>query len=505
MPQFTLFDETNRSLSLPARQALAWLQTQETPIWLVGGTVRDLLLGRPAHDLDLVTPGSGLRLARRLADALGAAYFALDAERDVGRAVLLESDGSQTFVDVACSRAPTLEDDLRLRDFTINALALDLHAAAQVIDVTGGLDDLQARRLRVASDRAFRDDPLRILRGVRMAQTFGLTWDAATIALARAEAANLNQVAAERMREELVRTFMHNAAAAVRQLDALDALQRVLPELKALQGVTQNPPHRLDVYEHTLAVAGWMQQILAWLHGAPEAAPELAPLTADLAHVRPALAAHLAQTVEQGYSRAALLVWSALLHDIGKPTTRRVDAADAISFEEHEAISGRLAAALCRRLTFGRVAGQLIARTCTEHRRAGALSAATAGRPDRRDVYRFFRGAHPVGVETALLSLADHLGAQANILRPQRWQMRCTTVQTLLTAFVLHYAEQVEPPLLLDGRQLLERLGLAPGPQIGALLGRLREEQAAGVIVSPDDAWAFMQAQIERTARNNRS
>ena len=531
------------SFSLVAQQAIAWLQAQHVEGWLVGGTVRDLLLRRPAHDLDLAVPSGGLRLAKRLADALGAAFFPLDVARDVGRAVLTEPDGSQTFVDVALLRGPTLADDLRLRDFTLNALALDIqNLDAGVIDVTGGLGDLSKRILRVASERSFRDDPLRILRGVRQALAFDLTWDAPSLTLARSHVNGLDQVAAERIRDELNRSFVYSRVdLAARQLDDIGALAIVLPEIKALQGVTQAGPHRLDVFDHSLETARWMQTILRWseladsplsvtaqpgnengldsarsaplppnpggaecfspqewgaggppvLSLSPEA--QIAELLFPFAR---ALGAYLAQTVDQGHSRAGLLVWSALLHDIGKPATRQVDAAGAVTFDGHEALSGRLATSLLQRLAFSAEAVRLVARTCTEHRRAGALAGLIAGQPDRRQVYRFFAGAHPVGVEAALFSLADHLGAWGLDLIPERWQARRRLVATLLTAFFEQHAEQVRPTLLLDGREIMAELGLSPGPQIGALLAQLREEQAAGVITTAAAAWEFVRIEV---------
>lgn len=484
------------SFSPVAQQAIAWLQAQHVEGWLVGGTVRDLLLHRPAHDLDLAVPSGGLRLARRLADALGAAFFPLDAARDVGRAVLTEPDGSQTFVDVALLRGPSLAADLHLRDFTLNALALDIqNLDAGVIDVTGGLDDLSHRLLRVASGLSFRNDPLRILRGVRQALAFDLTWDAASLALARSHVNGLDLVAAERIRDELNRSFVYSRAdLAVRQLDDIGALAIVLPEIKALQGVTQAGPHRLDVFDHSLEVLRWMQTILRWSELADSPLSPEAQIAELLFPFDRALGAYLAQTVDQGHSRAGLLVWSALLHDIGKPATRQVDAAGAVTFDGHEALSGRLATSLLQRLAFSAEAVRLVARTCTEHRRAGALAGLIAGQPDRRQVYRFFAGAHPVGVEAALFSLADHLGAWGLELIPERWQARRRLVGTLLTAFFEQHAEQVQPTLLLDGREIMAELGLSPGPQVGALLAQLREEQAAGVINTAAAAWEFVRA-----------
>ncbi|NPA93792.1 MAG: CCA tRNA nucleotidyltransferase, partial [Chloroflexi bacterium] len=137
-------------------------------VYLVGGTVRDLLRGHPIHDVDLVVPRDGLAFARKLANNLKAAFYPLDASRDTGRIIL--GEGSQRMIiDVAVFRGPTLEDDLRARDFTVNAMAMPLHQPTQLIDPTQGLRDLKDKRLRACTSHAFADDPLRVLRGVRLA------------------------------------------------------------------------------------------------------------------------------------------------------------------------------------------------------------------------------------------------------------------------------------------------------------------------------------------------
>lgn len=491
------------------QQIIAWLRARQEPVWLVGGTVRDGLLGRPAHDIDLVVPEGGLRLALALADALGAAYFPLDSARDVGRAVLRLADGSSVAIDVACLRSPTLHDDLFARDFSINAMAWDVHDPDLTpIDPVGGRADLAAGRLRMASARSFADDPLRIVRGVRFVNQLGLTWQPATLAKARLAVADLVTIAGERVREELVRILSAaSASQGLRQLDDLGALAVLLPEVKALQGVTQNPPHPLDVYDHTLAAVDWLHHLLGYLATEFEAKASgnptieadrdgpadvrtgfdvaLAPYVADLAR-------YLAKSAEQGYARRDLLPWAALLHDIGKPATRRTLADGTIDFDGHAMAGSGLARAILQRLRFSREAVQRVARICATHDRPRALAHASDGTPDRRAIYRYFQATRPVGVETALLSLADHLAVWSPHVRSDRWSRRVRLVSHLLEAYFRHHDQQVAPKPLLDGTTLMATLQLKSGPTVGAYLAALQEEQAAGTVTTTAEAWAFV-------------
>ncbi|UCC65393.1 MAG: CCA tRNA nucleotidyltransferase, partial [Anaerolineae bacterium] len=318
-----------------------WLREEGMEAYLVGGSVRDTLLGRPAHafhDLDFAVPVGGLVLARRLADWLGGAFFPLDVERDTGRVVLTGSDGRRLFLDFARWRGESLETDLADRDFTITAMALDVTQTAGVnlIDPFGGRADLSAGLVRAVSDRSFANDPVRTLRAVRMEAELGLHVEPHTEILLRRAVPSLDRVSRERVRDELVRILgTPGAAAHVRRLDGLGLLLAILPEVVALKGVTQWPPHRPDVYEHTLQVLAALEELFAWLwpDGAYSPLPgEVAETLGCLALWREPLQVHLSQQTSSGCVRATLLKLAALLHDVGKPETRSQDENGRIRF-----------------------------------------------------------------------------------------------------------------------------------------------------------------------------
>ena len=237
------------------RGILRSLVVKGPPVYLIGGAVRDLLLKRPAHDLDFAMPGDVRRVSRATANALDGAFYMLDEERSTARVIFHDAEVGRFVLDFAALRAGTLEGDLRSRDFTVNAIALDMNQPDELIDPLHGAQDLKDRVLRMCSPRSFEDDPLRVLRGVRQALAYSFrilpdTWHAM-----QAAAPQLERVSMERKRDEIFRMAEgHGFASALRMLDQLDVLDQLFPECVQLKDLKPGPPHRLDAWEHTL---GW--------------------------------------------------------------------------------------------------------------------------------------------------------------------------------------------------------------------------------------------------------
>lgn len=465
-------------------------------VWPVGGAVRDALLGRPVHDWDFVVERNALGLARAVADALGGAYFPLDAERDTGRVILMAADGTRLELDFAALRSASLEADLAARDFTVNALALDERGT--LVDPTGGRADLEAGRIRATSAWAFRDDPVRLLRAVRMEAEWGFEIEPQTAAWMRRDAALLALPAAERVRDEFVRVMaIQGAAIPLQRFDEFGLLPQVVPELDALKGVTQSPPHRFDVWRHTLLTVDTLEGVVAAITGrkvGPRALADASPAAGgDLARVLSQFAgditAHLTVEVSGGRARAVLLKLAGLLHDVGKPRTWSQGEDGHIHFYDHEALGARMAAARLRALRFSRDEVERVRVIVREHLRPAHL--ACAERTTRRAVYRYFRSTGDAGVEVVLLSLADHLATWGPHLQEHRWVRRLEVAEALLTHYFEHHDETVAPPPLVTGHDLMVELGLTEGPEVGRLLEALREAQAAGEVRTREEALAL--------------
>ncbi len=342
-------------------------------VYVVGGNVRDFLLGADGvlNDLDLVMEAPVLDVARQVADQIGWAFYPLDGERDVARLVKVEgsdadaadSEADRLICDIAALRG-TLHEDLRTRDFTVNALALALtrDAPPQLIDVVDGVADLGARRLRPFTEANLEADPVRLLRAVRFAHKFGLHIDDALAAAMRRLAPLLQSVSPERMRDEVWKiTLLSDPAAALMTMQRLDLLDAVLPELSQTAGVSQTAPHHLDVFGHTLLAMNYAADLRDWLQGK---ADRLDPALREvLAPWQEALHDHFDGVLSSGRRRAPWLVWHALCHDLGKPATRSQEIDESglmrARFFEHEEVGAELTARRLMALRFSRLEIQL--------------------------------------------------------------------------------------------------------------------------------------------------
>jgi putative nucleotidyltransferase with HDIG domain len=465
-------------------------------VWPVGGAVRDALLGRPVRDWDFAVDGDALGLARAVADALGGAYFPLDVDRGTGRAIVTTADDTRLELDFAALRGASLDADLSARDFTVNALALDEMGA--LVDPTGGQADLAAGRIRATGRRAFRDDPVRLLRAVRIEAELGFEIEPQTRAWIRRDAALLALPAAERVRDEFVRLLaIEGVASHLQRCDGFGLLSHVLPELEPLRHLTQSPPHRFDAWRHTLLTVDTLERVVAAVTGeevGPAALADVPPAAwGDLARVlgqfADDVAAHLAVEVSGGRDRALLLKLAALLHDVGKPETWSQGEDGRIHFYDHEPVGARIAAARMQALRFSRDEVERMRAIVGGHLRPAYL--ARTDQVTRRAVYRYFRATGDAGVDVVLLCLADHLATWGPDLQERRWARRLDVAETLLAHYFERHGETVAPPPLVTGHDLMAELGLDAGPEIGRLLEALREAQAAGEVRTREEALAL--------------
>ncbi|MCB8984051.1 MAG: HDIG domain-containing protein [Ardenticatenaceae bacterium] len=470
-----------------------FLAALDIPVYLVGGAVRDALMGRPGHDLDFVVPEQAIRLTFKMADYLNKPAYVLDQERDAGRVVLREEN---TTLDFSRFRGPDLAADLRDRDFTINALALPATAvtAHSVIDPHGGLADLAGRRLRLVQPQALERDPVRTLRAIRqsLALDFDLTPETRTAV--RVAAPLLSGASVERVRDELVKLL--NTAVpdrAVAEMYSLGLLAEVLPEIAALADVAQSAPHTQPVLAHTLEVLRWLAVVeTAVVAQQPTAHASLQTAQEALAPYAAALAQHLERAVDGGLDGRVLLRLGGLFHDVGKKTTQTVTEDGRIRFLGHDGAGAELANGRLRQLTFSNQAIKHVETIVAGHMRP-MLLAATGSAPSRRAIYRYFQATQTAGLDICLLSLADHLGTYGGPGPEAEWQQLVAVVTRLLAHYFDHHTDTVAPEPLVDGHDLIRLLQIQPGPEIGRLLRLIQEAQAAGEIHNREDALLLAQ------------
>ncbi len=488
-----------------AQRAHAAVRRMAPDAVMVGGAVRDWLLGLAQHDLDYVLPGDALSVARRVADANGWAFYPLDTGRGTGRIVWKQAGEDPFIIDMATVVGGNLDADLRARDFTINAIALlpDGHT----YDPLEGIADLAARRLRPCSPTSLLSDPLRVLRGVRMLFAFHLQPAPGLEDLVRAALSGFAAVSAERQRDELCRLLaLPEPHQVLTYVGAWDALPLLMPELVALQGVEQSPPHIYDAYEHTLVALRWMARIDRLLRQELRPSDEIEVALADgLAPLAGRLQAYLGDDLSAGRPRWLALRIAALAHDWGKATTgsmaaatgsmsaaATVDAGRRIHFYGHEAVSARLAAAWLDRFHFSSGEIDFVRQVCSGHMRPMTLAQGT-WTPSRRSLYRLYRDFGRDTPALALLYAADTLATYGPDIDRDIWRQHVGFVAALLKPAFGDDAGLMAPKSLLDGREVMALTGISPGPRLGEVLERLREAQAVGEVMTPFEAEAFVQ------------
>jgi poly(A) polymerase len=461
------------------------------PVYLVGGAVRDAVLGRTSHDLDFVTPEAAIRLAFKVADFLRQPAYALDQERDTGRVVLAEAE---TTLDFARFRGADLTADLQDRDFTINAMAVPATAVsiADLIDPCNGLADLSARKIRLTRPDSLERDPVRALRALRLALQLDFTLTDETTTAVIAAAPSLTQTSTERVRDELLKLFEGPAPdRALQGMLELSLLPSTLPEIAALAGVAQSPPHIHPVFEHTVAVLRWLAEVeTAVLHPTAPLEPALELVQQTLSPYAEPLAAYFGRVVDGGVNGRLLLRLGAVCHDVGKPATQTVAEDGRIRFLGHEQAGAEITARRLRRLILSNQAIKHVEVIVAHHMRPLHLATAVGG-PSRRAIYRYFQAAQSAGLDVGLLALADHLGTYGGPGPAEGWERLVGVVGRLFEQYFDHHSEAVAPTPLLTGSDLIHELSIAPGPEIGRLLRLLQEAQAVGEISSREEALAL--------------
>ena len=482
----------------------AVLPNQE--IYLVGGAVRDMLRNRLSHDLDFAVPTKGISLARRVANALAADFMVLDEERDTGRVIVSEEDGSRTFLDFATYRGgTTLEADLRARDFTINAIAYDLHAST-IIDPLNGGSDLRVKLIRACSPTSFQDDPVRILRAVRQAAAFEFKIELATRKVMKEAVRLLPRISPERLRDEIFKILEGpRPDASMRALEMLGVFPHLMPELSSTKGVAQSSPHIYDVWEHTLSVLKHLEGILSALrvgYSAEETNDMFTGLlTLRLGRYREQFAAHFNESLNADRSVRAALFFAALYHDVAKPDTESIDEAGRIHFYGHDEKGAETGAARARAFNLSNDEVERIRTIIADHMRflsfTMRLEQENEG-PSRKAVYRFFRDTAEAGVDLVLLALADLRGMCDHTLTQEAWTRALDVARTLLESYWEKREETIAPPRLLDGHELMRELNLQPGQIIGQLLEAIREGQATGQITTRDGALELARQELRK-------
>ncbi|MGI8633387.1 MAG: HD domain-containing protein [Solirubrobacterales bacterium] len=440
--------------------------------WIVGGAIRDGLLGRSITDVDLVVSSGERDVARAVGRAAGCPAFALSEQFGAWR---VSGDGWQ--VDVSTLRADSLEGDLALRDFTVNAIAVPVGGGTPV-DPLGGIGDLEAGCLRAAGPTSFVADPLRLLRAARLAGDLRLAIEDHTLDLAHQAAPRAAEPAGERQFAELrLGLGGRNPLGVLALMDRLAITPVVLPEIAELGGVGQSHYHHLDVHGHTLAV-------LAEVITLPNRLEDL------FGERAPAVAAALDRPLADDLTHSQALRFAALLHDAGKPQTRGETDTGRVTFFGHDKAGETIAGAFCRRMRTSRALRQWLELLVREHLRLGFL---VHSMPlERRMVHDYLSATHPAPLDVTLLTVADRLSTRGR--KADEAIGRHLDLVRHVVPDVLAWEHDGPPSAPVRGDELAEALEMRPGPELGALLAELAARRWTGEIATREDAIACARA-----------
>ncbi|HLB28147.1 MAG TPA: HD domain-containing protein [Dehalococcoidales bacterium] len=456
--------------------------------YIVGGWVRDTLLGRETADIDIAVAGDALEIASGVAESLDGRYVPLDVDNKVARVVLPD----KRQLDFSAFEG-TIERDLARRDFTVNAMAVSLRQfgreSPQVIDPFKGQADVKKKIIRTVSDNVFSEDAVRLLRAARLAAELGFIIDKPAEALIRQHSHLISSVAGERVREEFLRLLAISGAGQLKHLDELGLLIAIFPELADAKGVGQPKEHHWDVFEHSLRTVAAVDLVLQ--QGDWEFADKKSLAGVPWSDV---LAGRFVQEVSSGSTRRTLLKLAALLHDINKPQTKALDENGRMRFLGHAQEGAETAVKMLQRLRFSAKEIKLVETEVLHHLRPTQLSQSDL--PTRRAIYRYFRDTGEAGIDILFLSLADHLATRGPGLIPDGWQEHLRLVEYVIGK----HSEQeklVNPPKLLDGYDIINIFRIPVGPQVGELLEAVREARASGELTTREEALSYISDRLK--------
>jgi poly(A) polymerase len=453
---------------------VAQLVPEGTAAYIVGGTVRDILMGRSPADLDLAVGCGTGAFARSCADTLGGSAFAMDEARGVYRVALRH--GAVSHLDVS-PLAGTVKDDLAARDFTINAMALDMAGGngggIEIIDPFGGQDDISAGVIRVLGRQAFVSDPLRLLRAFRLSGELGFHVEEATLAYITELAPLIDKVSCERVRDELYLILGGKGSADVfRGMEDAGLLGRIIPETVPMAGLVQGGPHEFGLLEHSLRAMehaeAVMDDTVRYFGSDAKSIDEYLDTNADGA-----------------FGMRGLVKLCALLHDAGKPATMKL-VEGRPRFFGHADAGAKMLENIGARLRMSERAVRTLSLVASLHMRPLGLSQET---PTKRAVHRLVRDAGDALPALLIVALADALAT-----REGQFEQATDVEGMVRRAAGYYFGEHAEARAnpLITGRDLIGEFGLEPGPLIGRILRDVEEKRAEGALNSREGALGYV-------------
>ena len=480
-PAHSIENQDQRLLS----HILEFSKTCRFKLYIVGGFLRDIILGRERAnpDIDFALKKNAIKFAAGLAKHLKAGFVILDKTNGCARLVKRIQDRIYTL-DFTDFRGRNLQQDLLKRDFSVNTLAVELRAFlkdpnCQLLDPYGGLRDLKSRIIRAVNHSAFDDDPLRILRTFSLASILNFKIERQTLRLVDKKKNKLKTASYERIRDELFKILVSpRSFEFLTQLDRHRILELIIPEIKAMHRLKQGPYHHLDVWRHTLETIKELEKIIKNFTRNQD--------------VKDYLNEEVSGRPSQRYE---LIKLGALMHDIGKPKTLRKEDGK-ITFRGHERLGSDMFEEIARRLKLSNDEIAVVKRMVLYHLRPGYLADNPVLTP--RAKFRFFRDAGEEAVGVLLISLADQRATKGTLTTLKSRRRHERIVRHLIKEY-FQKKKAKKPLRLVGGDDLIKYFKLEPSPLIGKILSQIEESVGIGKIRTKREALKIAEGILTRT------
>lgn len=441
-----------------------------TKVYLVGGSIRDLLLNREIKDLDFVVFGDVKNFAGQVADRLKGSFIELDTDMGTYRVALQGS----LLLDFNKAKGETIHEDLCARDFTINAMAYPLDYGwpvdkEKIIDPFAGKADLEKRKIRHLCENTFCEDPLRMLRAVRFMAQLNFEIEDETINLIRRNSEKIRDISGERITSELFNIFgQRRTYYYLGFLDKhLDLMDKIFPEVQEMKNIGECKYHVVDSWTHSIYTVKVAENVI-YANGFFED------------HIRKAYENHTNEIIAGDRSRLQLVKLGALLHDIGKPSARRVDSKGRVRFRGHELTGAEIAREYAERLKLSTREKEILQRYIILH--MSPLQSYKENDVSGKALYKMFNEMGDETLDILLIALADIIATRKLLDPREEMGMFKVHIEYIANNYLTRYIPLKKISNFVTGKDVMEILHLSEGERVGKILDEIKRALYFGEI-----------------------
>ena len=446
-----------------------FFKEQAESCYIVGGFLRDCLLNRESCDVDIVVPqNTAESTAKRLADFINGYFVELDNVNNIYRVVF---EDKINYVDIADCTGSCIEEDLKRRDFTINAIAYDLKKQ-KLIDINSGLEDLKKGIIREISEFNITDDPIRILRAFRFQSELGFNFSDELKEIIKKHCLLIKNPAKERVNTELIKLFDGKYAdGTLMDMENFGILEQVFPFVKDLKKVPPNSHHHLGLLEHSIET---VKQVQLYYENA-------------VADVK----SHLDETLFAGHKRIAYLKLGAFLHDTGKPSVWTIDTQTGRHrFIMHDSEGAKIIEPYLKDLKFSKKQISYLQKIIKNHiYPAGVV---TSDETSEKAYLRFYRKMGDETIDLIAIAYADRMSALGPEITQEMINKNINGLDKLLNGYLKQKTELKPLPKLLDGKEIMQILNIPQSKELGKIIEKLKEAQISSDVITKEDAINFI-------------